>query len=123
MSHTAAVTAEAAGAGDSMRLTESKLRRIIRRAIMERMGSSYAMGPELELLQQMFEDPGYTADDIRHLTYRVSLGRKESIEVQDNVIHAGHPPVVIDNALARASGTSIVAFLEMLEAHGARRVR
>ncbi len=106
-----------------MKLTESRLRRIIRHAIHERMSMGYETSPELELIRTSFGDPAYSPEDVRFLTYSLNLGRSESIEIQDNVIHAGHPPVVIDNAQARAAGTSTTALLDMLDALGARHVR
>lgn len=109
-----------------MRLTESKLRRIIRRAILERMGAPAAMSyegtPELQLLRDSFDDQALMPEDVRHLAFRLRYGRAEAIEITDNVIHAGHPPVVIDTGTARAAGTTTLAILDMLEALGARRV-
>lgn len=109
-----------------MRLTESKLRRIIRRAILERMGSpagvSYEGTSELQLLRDAFDDQALRPEDVRHLTYRIGYGRGETIEIVDNVIHAGHPPVVVDTGAARIAGTTTLAILDMLEALGARRV-
>lgn len=86
------------------------------------MGMSYEGTPELQLLRDAYGDPGLMPEDIRHLTFQVHFGRSESIEIMDNVIHAGHEPVVISLALARSSGTDLPAVLDMLEALGARRV-
>ena len=109
-----------------MRLTESGLRRIIRRAILERMGSqaavSYEGTPELQLLRDAFDDPALMPEDVRHLTFRIGYDRGETIEIVDSVIHAGHPPVVVDTGTARIAGTTTLAILDMLEALGARRV-
>lgn len=83
---------------------------------------SYEGTPELQLLRDVYDDQGLMPEDIRHLTFRLRYGRAESIEIMDNVIHAGHPPVVISLGLARSSGTDLPAVLDMLEALGARRV-
>lgn len=82
----------------------------------------YESSPELELIRTSFDDPAYSPEDVRHLTYSIYLGRSESIELRDNVIHTGHSPVIIDNVQARAAGTSTTALLDMLDALGARRV-
>ena len=109
-----------------MRLTESGLRRIIRQAILERMGSpagmSYEGSPELQLLRDAFEDPAYSPEDVQHLTFHVRYGRSETLEIMDNVIHAGHPPVIVSPGSARAAGTDILAVRDMLETLGARQV-
>jgi len=104
-----------------MRITEAGLRRLIRRALNERMGMSYEGTPEMQLLRDAYEDPDLMPEDVRHLTFRVRLGRAESIEIVDSVIHAGHAPVVISLGLARSAGTDLPAVLDMLEALGARR--
>lgn len=83
---------------------------------------SYEGTPELQLLRDAYDDPGLMPEDVRHLTFQVRYGRVESIEVMDNVIHAGHPPVVISLGLARSAGTNLPAVLDMLEALGARRI-
>lgn len=108
-----------------MRLTESRLRQIIRRAIFERMGTppvSYLGTPELQLLQDAYGDPDLAPEDVRHLAFRLRVGRVERLEIMDAVIHSRTAPLVIDAARARAAGTDLVSLLDMLEALGAQRV-
>lgn len=106
-----------------MRIAESRLRRIIRRAILERMGTSagvsYDGTPEMQLLQDAFGDPAMAPEDVRFLAFSRHLGYPESITVRDAVIHAGHEPVVIDGPMARAAGTDIASVSDMLRALGA----
>ena len=86
------------------------------------MGVSYEGSPELQLLRDAFDDPAYSTEDVQHLTFRIGYGRGETVEIMDNVIHTGHPPVVVDTGTARIAGTTTLAIVDMLEALGARRV-
>ena len=86
------------------------------------MGVSYEGSPELQLLRDAFDDATYSAEDVQHLTFRIGYGRGETVEIMDNVIHAGHPPVVVDAGTARIAGTTTLAIVDMLEALGAQRV-
>lgn len=112
---------------------ESKLRRIIRRAILERMGApadmsyegtpeSYEVPPELKLLRDAFGDQALMPEEVKFLAYKRRLGYPESITVHDAVIHAGHEPVVIDDDIAARAGTDLQAVSDMLQALGAQRM-
>lgn len=105
-----------------MRITEGRLRRIIRRAIVERMG--YAGGDPivLDVLRDAYGDPSLSPEDVRHLTYAV-LDGGDAVEIRDSVIHAMSPPVVLDSVQAYDMGITMDDFLSALASMGARMSR
>ena len=114
----------------NMRLTESQLRRIVRRLIQERTGlavsgspeiTAHGDSPEMEAIRAALGDNEYMPEEVRHLVYSLRLERPEHIMIRDNVIHGGLGDVHIDLAGARSAGTTLYNIADALEHLGARR--
>lgn len=105
-----------------MRITEGRLRRIIRRAIVERMGYTGGDPIVLDVLRDAYGDPSLSPEEVRHLTYAV-LDGGDAVEIRDSVIHAMSPPVVVDSVQAYDMGITMDDFLAALSGMGARMIR